>query len=267
MMFYAIWVKAILKSLLLPPTGLLVLAATGLALLTRFPRVGRSLAAAGVGGLLVISTPAVGDLLARLVDRSPPFDAARAHDVEAIVILGGGVRRDAVEYGGDTLGALTLERVRYGARLARLTGLPVMVSGGSVLGGVAEAQLMRAALENEFGVPVRWVEPSSRNTRENAAFSATMLKRDRVQRIAVVSHGFDVYRATAEFAAEGIDAVAAPTAIRRDGGSWSALDFVPSVAGLQRSYYVVYEIVANLVRLIAHYSACVRPPLANAAVL
>ena len=30
----------------------------------------------------------------------------------------------------DTLATLTLERVRYGARVARLTGLPVLVSGG-----------------------------------------------------------------------------------------------------------------------------------------
>ena len=60
------------------------------------------------------------------------------HEIEhpmAIVILGGGVRRHAAEYGGDTLGQLTLERVRYGARVARLTGLPVLVSGGSVFGG------------------------------------------------------------------------------------------------------------------------------------
>jgi hypothetical protein len=40
-----------------------------------------------------------------------------------------------LEYGGDTLGRLTLERVRYGARVAKKTGLPVLVAGGSVLVG------------------------------------------------------------------------------------------------------------------------------------
>ncbi len=36
---------------------------------------------------------------------------------------------------------------------------------------------MRSALEREFGVPVRWVEPQSRNTHENAARSAEILQR------------------------------------------------------------------------------------------
>ena len=49
------------------------------------------------------------------------------------MILGGGLRRSAPEYGGDTLGRLTLERLRYGAMLAKRTGLPVMVSGGTTL--------------------------------------------------------------------------------------------------------------------------------------
>ena len=59
--------------------------------------------------------------------RSTSSDAA---DAEAIVILGGGTRRNAPEYGGDTLGRLTLERVRYGAQVAKLTALPVLVTGG-----------------------------------------------------------------------------------------------------------------------------------------
>ena len=243
-----LYAKAIAKTLLLPPTGLLLLAAAGLALLGRFPRAGRALAAAGVAGLLVIATPIAGDLLGRLLERSPVFDASRERDVQAIVILGGGVRRDAAEYGGDTLGVLTLERVRYGARLARATGLPVMVSGGSVLGGAPEAVLMRTVLETEFGVRVRWVEARSHNTRENAAYSASILRRDGVRRIAVVTHGFDLPRAKAEFAAEGIDVVGAATRI---GGrhELSAQDFVPSLGGLEHSYYVIYEIIANLVRL------------------
>jgi len=56
--------------------------------------------------------------LLRLVDDSPPVTLAQARSAQAIVILGGGVRRNAPEYGGDTLGRLTLDRVRYGAMVA-----------------------------------------------------------------------------------------------------------------------------------------------------
>jgi uncharacterized SAM-binding protein YcdF (DUF218 family) len=245
-----VWIKALIRSLLFPPTGLLLVCAISLVLQRRSPRTGRALVATGVIGLLLLSTPAVGDWLALLLERSPPLDATRLSHAQAIVILGGGVRRDAAEYGGDTLGALTLERVRYGAYLARRSGLPVMVSGGSVLGGASEAELMRAALENEFRIPVRWIETRSRTTRENAAYSAAILRNDGVQRIALVAHAFDMHRAMAEFGDERIDVVAAPTGVH-DTKERSALDFVPSMAGLQRSYYVSYELAANLVRAIS----------------
>ena len=130
-----LWVKAVLKALVLPPTGLLLLAALGLGLTRRAPRLGRALAAAGVAALLALSMPAVADFLVGFVDTSTAFDPQAAKSAKAIVILGGGVRQNAPEYGGDTIATLTLERVRYGARVARLTGLPVLVSGGTVLAG------------------------------------------------------------------------------------------------------------------------------------
>ena len=114
------------------------------------------------------------------------------------MILGGGVRT-APEFGGETLGRLTLERVRYGARVARQTTLPVLVSGGVVYGGTAEAVLMKRALEEELNVAVRWTEERSRDTRSNAAESAAILRPAGVQRVLLVAHGFDMPRATAEF--------------------------------------------------------------------
>ena len=246
-----LWLKAVLKALLLPPTGLLLVAALGIGLRSRFPRFGRSLVVTGVLSLLVLSIPIVARLLVQFVDTSPTLDLAQAKSAKAIVILGGGVRLDAPEYGGDTLGTLTLERVRYGARVARLTGLPILVSGGSVLRGQAEARLMQAALESEFGVPVRWVEARSRTTHENAVRSAEMLGKDGINRVVLVAHGFDMRRAMAEFEAEGLSIVGAPTGTHgrtRD----TVLDYLPSMAGLQGSYYATYEILANLIRVVSY---------------
>ncbi len=245
----ATWLKALFKALVLPPTGPLLLAATGLWLIGRVPRAGRAIAWTGVLLLLALSTPMVAFLLLTFVDTSPPLDVERARSAQAIVILGGGIRRDAAEYGGDTLGRLTLERVRYGARVARATGLPVLVTGGSVFGGEPEAQLMRAALEGEFGVPVRWAETRSRNTHENAVRSAEMLTAERVSRIVLVAHSVDIPRARAEFAAQGIDAIPAPTGIPRAAID-SPLDVLPSLAALQSSYFALYEMLGNVVRLI-----------------
>ncbi len=240
------WLKALLKALVLPPTGPLLLAALGLGTMRRWPRGGRALAVTGVSLLLLLSIPAIAVLLQLCVDTSPPLDLKRAEAAQAIVILGGGIRRNAAEYGGDTLGRLTLERVRYGARVARLTGLPVLVSGGTVLGGSLEATLMRDSLEREFGVAVRWTEDRSRDTHENAVLSAEIFRAAGIRRVVLVAHAFDMPRATAEFAAEGIETIKAPTGIpARDFDE--PLMFVPSLAGLTGSYYALYEILGNLV--------------------
>lgn len=240
-------VKALLKVVVLPPGGPLLLAIAGLLLARRHPRAGRSVAAVGVATLFVLSMPIVAALLVRSLDASPPLDLEQAKSAQAVVILGGGTRRGAPEYGGDTLGRLTLERVRYGARVARQTGLPVLVSGGSVSGDEAEAKLMREALANEYGVDVRWAEDRSRTTHENAVESAAILRAAGVRRVVLVAHSFDMPRATAEFASQGIETITAPTGIvtlRVD----SPLDFLPSVAGIEGSYYALYEMLANAVR-------------------
>jgi len=240
--------RKVLAVLVLPPLGPLLVAIAGAALLGRRPRLGRALVWTGLGLLVALSTGLVAGGLLRLVDDSPPVTLAQARSAQAIVILGGGLRRNAPEYGGDTLGRLTLERVRYGAMVARATGLPVLVTGGFTGGARrAEADVMREALEREFGVPVRWTEDRSRNTHENAQFSAARLEKEGVKRVVLVGHGFDMRRARAEFAAAGLEVVPAPTFVPADG-TFDLTDLVPSAAALQASYYALYELLANLVR-------------------
>jgi uncharacterized SAM-binding protein YcdF (DUF218 family) len=238
--------KAIAKSLLLPPTGLLLVALLGLAIIRRHPRTGRMLAMAAVTTLLALSIPIVAGGLVRLLDDSPPLDLAVAKTAQAIVIPGGGVRRNALEYGGDTLGRLTLERVRYGARLAKETGLPVLVTGGSVFGDtVPEASLMKDVLESEYGVRVRWAESTSRNTQENASNSAEMLKADGIVAVILVAHSFDIPRAKSVYSAYGLNVAIAPIGIPRPGIDLPG-DLIPGIGAVITSYYACYELTALL---------------------
>lgn len=246
-MIDSLFARAVLKALVLPPVSLLLIAAIGLLLARRRPRTGHALAWTGVIGLLLLSIPIVASLLDSLLDTTPMLDARAAKDAQAIVILGGGIRRQAPEYGGDTLGRLTLDRVRYGARVARSLHLPVLVTGGSLHGAAAEGRVMQDALENEFGVHVQWVEDRSRNTHENALRSADILRGAGVHRIVLVAHAFDMPRARAEFEQAGLEVVPAATGLASDEPITPA-DFVPSVAALQGSYYALYELLANRVR-------------------
>jgi uncharacterized SAM-binding protein YcdF (DUF218 family) len=241
--------KKALAALVLPPTGPLLVALLGLALLRRRPRWGRALAWLGVLSLLALSLPLVSHALLRAVDQSPPLDFARTQGAQAIVILGGGIRRAAPEYGGDTLGRLTLERVRYGAIVARRTMLPVLVSGGALYGGSSEAELMQRALQDEFGVEARWTETRSRDTQSNAVQSAAILLPAGISRILLVAHGFDMPRATAEFAAAGLQVTPAPTAVSiASPSSTDPVEWLPGVSALQGSYYALYELLAETVR-------------------
>ena len=239
--------KKVLIALVLPPTGPLILAFLGLLLLKARPMLARGLAWLGILTLLVFSLPFVSHALLSFLDRAPPYDFAKASNAQAIVILGGGVRRNALEYGGDTLGRLTLERVRYGALVARKTRLPILVTGGVVYGAVSEASLMTQSLEEEFHVKVRWAEVMSRNTHENAVRSAEILLASGIRHVILVAHGFDMRRAKAEFTAAGLEVDPAPTYIP-SGKSDGVLELVPSMSSLQDSYYALYELLANAAR-------------------
>ena len=160
------------------------------------------------------------------------------------------MRRDAPEYGGDTLGELTLERLRYGTVVARITRLPILLAGGSVYGGEPEAKVMQASLERDFGMHARWIEDRSRNTHENALRSAEILHANGIERVILVAHDFDMRRARAEFADAGIETIPAPTGNTADAPA-VLFDYLPGIAGLRRSYYAIYEILANLVRWMA----------------
>jgi uncharacterized SAM-binding protein YcdF (DUF218 family) len=242
--------RAAVRALLLPPGGPLLVAVLGLILLNRRPKLGRVLAWGGVLALLLLSLPAVAYLLLRSAGDPPALDLEQARSAQAVVILGGGLRYNAAEFGGDTLGRYTLERVRYGARVARATGLPVLVSGGSLAGGKTEAGLMREALEHEFGVPVKWAEARSRDTHENARESAVILRAAGVTRVVLVTHAPHMPRSRAEFERAGLEVVPAPTHVIGPSGH-RVLDYLPSVFALQASHYACYELLGNVVRIIA----------------
>src|SRR5260221_10576137 len=105
---------------------------------------------------------------------------------------------------------------------------------------------MQESLEREFGVQVRWAEDRSRTPQENAHYSAGILRAAGVRRIVLVGHSFDIPRGTAEFGRQGLEVIAAPTGIAARGSD-RTLEFVPTIAGLEGSYYALYEMLANAV--------------------
>lgn len=236
--------EKLIAMIVLPPTGLLLLAFAGLLLLPRRPRLGRALAFVGVGGVFALSVPMVASALTFAIAEGHALGGAEGRDAQAIVVLAGGIRGYADEYGADAPSSLSLERARYGAWLARARGLPVAVSGGVVYGGRPEAEVIGDMLVHEFGVPVRWIEPRSRNSRENAQELAKLLLPVGVKRVLLVTHGVSMRRQCREMVAAGFEVVPAPTVIPR-AGIEDITDVVPSLSALRGSWLALYEILGN----------------------
>ena len=201
------WTEAIEK-LLLPPTGLFWLGLAGIALLaTRRRRWGVGLLLASIAGLYVLATPLAGDRLLASLDRYPPLAAGGplpgAPEIECVVILGGGLREGAPEFGGDTVSALTLERLHYGTWLAERTELPLLVTGFT-------APVMADVLARRFHHEARWLESESRDTHHNAVFTARLLEAEGIRRVYLVSHYWHLPRAMAAFRHAGLEPMPAP---------------------------------------------------------
>lgn len=237
-----IWfLKILLGGLLLPPVNALLLFAVAAV----FRKRRWSFGLAVLAGMLMFAQclpPVSGGLLATLEDRAGPV-LTEADGAQAIVILGSGLRISAEDYGGDTANERSLIRLRYGAIVARRHQLPVLVSGGRPWPAHrAEADVIGDILEQEFDVPVRWREVRSRDTADNAKFSAAMLRAAGVRRIVLVTQAFHMPRARRLFEAAGLEVLPAPTDFRSRGREVLApLDWLPQAGALHNSYYALHE--------------------------
>jgi uncharacterized SAM-binding protein YcdF (DUF218 family) len=240
-----------IETLIVPPGGILVLLIVGTILLYRGHRHSLKILATGVVLLYLASAPPVADFLIGTLEHVPalPPDAViPADERAAIVILGGGRYMDAPEFGADTVGAITLERIRYGARLARRTRLPVLVTGGTVwTNRVAEAELMGQTLKQDFGVEARWIEGASRTSWENARFSKPLLDAAGITKVYLVTHAWHMPRSVYAFEQAGINVIPAPTAFANTGDDdRGALGLLPDASAMRRSNYAAHEIIGLL---------------------
>ena len=247
--------NAIPRELILPPANLFLLILLGLALWRRWPRTGRILAGTGFALLAFLSSTAGARFLVAPLERmTAPLQAPERAGAQAIVVLAAGRLRSAPEYAGqDIPDYVALARLRYAAHLQRRTGLPLLVSGGlgakaGRSGAAADipplAEAMAVALREDFGVPVQWLEARSRDTFENAAFSAALLHADGVKRILLVTDAMHMPRSRAVFERAGLEVVEAPTAFF-GGQPQSLASWLPSAEGMRRSWYAIYELIGT----------------------
>lgn len=245
--------KPLISALVLPPVPLLVLVLVGARLMFRRRLLAWFLILLGVTGLWLMCTPAIGKFLVNGLLRPPPsltsdeISELKKSPRTAIVVLGGGSRLLAPEYGVASLNARSIERLRYGVWLARETGLPLAFSGGLGHGakpGPTEADIAARIAERDFGRPLRWLETASRDTRENALRTVALLQPQGIEKIVVVTHSYHMSRALRNFEradqSHKMKFVGAPI-----GGPIPGLpvafDWLPSPSGFDATWVALHE--------------------------
>jgi uncharacterized SAM-binding protein YcdF (DUF218 family) len=217
----------------------------GVVLAWRYKSFGLSIATVAIGILYLVSMPVAAGLLIQFAVAMASAVPVLPSDTQpgAIVVLSADALRSQSPGQPGTVGPLTLERLAEAARQQRLRGLPILVSGGPADPPEKSlAALMSTALQEDFGVPVRWQENRSRNTFENASFSAAILRQAGVPAALVVAHPWDMARALWSFGAVGYPVIPTPTP---EGSNPSLMPaaFLPQIPALRDSYYAFHELI------------------------
>lgn len=237
-------VLPVIKLLVLPPGCIIALAASGLAVGRRRPGLGKALCGLALGLLYVLSTGAGSWLIVHPLESLEQALPAGRTQAGAIVVLTAGRVRNSPEYGRLPVPDFTaLERITYAAHLYRSRQLPLLVTGGLATDNVAEEPLafgIKRVLEQDFQIPVRWTEAASRNTEQNARFSAAMLKQAGVGHVILVTDAVHMRRARLAFERQGIAVTPGPT-FYLEPGKFDPLRLLPSIENLRRSHAALYE--------------------------
>ncbi|WP_297576462.1 YdcF family protein [uncultured Deefgea sp.] len=242
-MAFSVLLKTIISSFLLPPGGLIILLVVAFLLRHRAPKWSSGLFWSAILALYVLSTPLMSHTLASQIE----LQATHQFNPQAtaMVVLGGGKRFGAQDVAeGESINNVTLSRLRYAAKIHRITHLPILVSGGSPQGGISEAELMQQSLLDDFNVTSQWLESASNDSADNATQSARLLLPQH-QNILLVSSADHLPRATRSFEKAGFTVFPVPTDYHHDE-ALSPVSFVPSAKHLATSSNALRELLGQI---------------------
>ena len=244
--------KPILTALVLPPAGPLLFAFLGVLIALWRRGLGLFVVTLGLVASYALSTNGMALVLARhLMPEVVAIQPQQLQPAQAIVVLGGGVHAQAPEYGLPQPGPNTLQRLRYGAWLAKKSGKPLAFAGGvgwAALGTDTEPEgtVARRVLQEDYGLALKWMDDRSRDTVENAARMAQLLQPAGVRRIALVTDATHIPRASAAFRAAGFEVIPAPTDFPIAEGR-PELEWLPSSTGATTCRSLVREWLGRIV--------------------
>jgi uncharacterized SAM-binding protein YcdF (DUF218 family) len=203
-----------------------------------------------IAGCLLIAllgSPWVGErLLHSLESEYPLVPVADSPTAEAIVVLGGFTeppippRLDIdVDEGFD--------RLLHGLRLWRAGKAPLLVFSGGAIPSLSGSSMTEAAslcsLALEYGVnrEAMLLEEESRNTYENAVFTAQLLRQQGLNRVLLVTSASHMPRSVAAFRKQGLEIIPSPTDVQVVPRPFTLIQVLPGLRGLECSNTALKE--------------------------
>lgn len=148
---------------------------------------------------------------------------------------------------GDQPSLMAMQRLRYGARLAKATNLPVLVSGGLHFGQPpSEAQIMADSLAEDFDITARWLEGESRTTWENALYTAKILQAEGIQRVLLVTDAWHMPRSRWSYEQLGFSVTSAPVGFLSGANSRPLNGWMPESKALWQNTALLNEAIGAL---------------------
>lgn len=246
---------AVIKSLILPPGIFILLIVVACFFLRNAKTIRVYINILIVVAFYLFSTPIIARHLAGIIEPKDVLDLSLAQDAQAIVVLGCNLYVNAPEYAGaDDVSSCVLVRLRYAAEVYSIIKLPVMTCGGSVFNkSETEAKVMAKVLGNHFKVKTKWEEDKSKNTFENVENAVAIFKKEKINKIILVTHAIHMKRASYSFEKNDFKVYAAPTYFFSAKSNNSLLlDLMPDIHSLYVSRFVAYETIGLIWHWLKH---------------
>lgn len=209
-------------------------------------RLGRIAAWTGWGLLWVGASPFVSNVFTTWLEtRGPDLNLALANkdrSKAALVVLAAGVRTyDASVPLSERLDAAATQRTLTAARLWREQKLGLVIFSGAPPIETASMQDLAKLL----GVPPDRVvrETQSVNTRQNAAFTAAILRERHIETVVLVTSALHLRRAMRDFERVGVSVIPAPAELVGSRASFGLDAFVPSSHAMMWTHLCLHELL------------------------
>ena len=154
---------------------------------------------------------------------------------DVIVVLGGG------SYNTGILTEDSLKRILTGFILHRKLNIPIILSGGSAITNLPEAEAMKGIL-NELGVDKSkiFTDVNSRDTFQNAFFTKKICEKYGFKKIILVTSAYHMPRSVMVFEKAGLQVIPYPTDFKMDK-KYTIYSYFPKMNVLQDSTKSIRE--------------------------